>query len=43
MKDTKSMGYIIGQALGVILLACLAACLGGSAIALTLKFLLWIF
>lgn len=43
MKEKKSAGYIIGQILGITLVACLAICLGGVAVALTTKFLMWLF
>lgn len=42
MKD-KKIGYFIGQTLGAIVLACLCACIGGIAVALTVKFLGFIF
>lgn len=41
--NSKKIGYFIGQALGVIVLACLAVCLGGIALALTVKLIGWIF
>lgn len=43
MKEKKSVGYWIGTILGAVLIACLAACIGGVAIALTAKFLMWLF
>lgn len=43
MKDDKSIGYVAGRLLGIILAACLTTCIGGLAIALTIKFLLFIF
>lgn len=43
MNDKKSVGYIIGQILGGVLVACVAACIGGVAIALTSKFIMWLF
>lgn len=43
MKEKKSVGYIIGQILGIALVACLAICVGGVAVSLTTKFLLWLF
>jgi len=43
-KDkNKVVGYYIGTVLSTILLACIAVCIGGTAIALTTKLLLWLF
>lgn len=44
MKDNKkSVGYIIGTVLSAVLIACLAACIGSVAVALTAKFIMWLF
>lgn len=42
-NDNKNFGYYAGQALALIIAACIVACLGGICIALTLKFLGWLF
>lgn len=42
MKNGKSVGYWMGYILGAVLFACLCCCIGGAAIALTIKFLQWI-
>lgn len=41
--DSKAIGHVVGVALAVIVFGCLAACIAGSVIAVTLKFLSWIF
>lgn len=43
MNDNKKFTYIMGQALGTILATCVAICLGGIVVALTVKFLTLIF
>ena len=43
MKEKKSIGYYIGYGLGIALVACLAICIGGVALSLTARFLLWLF
>lgn len=43
MKDGKKITHIVGEMLGTTLALCVAACLGGIAIALTAKFLMFIF
>lgn len=42
-KNNKSFGYIVGQILGAVFVSCVGLCLAGILIALTLKFLLFIF
>lgn len=43
MKDDKPFSYRLGQFLGGVLLTCAVVCIAGLLIALTLKFLVWIF
>lgn len=44
MKDNKkTIGYVIGTILSATLIACLAACVGSVAVALTAKFIMWLF
>ena len=42
-SNNKSVGYRAGQAVGAAFTVCLAACLIGIMLSLTIKFLLWIF
>lgn len=42
-ENNNSFGYYAGQAIAGIIAACIAACIGGICIALTIKFLGWIF
>jgi hypothetical protein len=39
----KSFGYFIGQVTGGIIVACGAVCIGGLAIALTVKLIMLLF
>lgn len=41
--DNKNFGYLVGKTLGGIFLTCIAACLAAIFIALTIKFIGWIF
>lgn len=43
MNQKNKFGYIVGQITAAILLSCTALCLSGIAVALTIKFLTWIF
>ena len=43
MKDSKQIAHIIGQVLAIVVIACIAVCLCGLAVGLTLKFLSLIF
>lgn len=43
MNENKKIAYIIGQVVALIAIGCIATCLCGIAVALTLKFLALIF
>lgn len=43
MKDGKKITHVVGEILGTTLAICIATCLGGIAVALTAKFLMFIF
>lgn len=43
MDKSNKIARIIGQLFGIVLVGCIAACLASTLIALTLKFLMWIF
>lgn len=43
MKDKKSIGYRIGQALGAVVLGCVAALVATACIVPTIKLILWLF
>lgn len=43
MKDNKKIAYIAGQVAALTVISCLAACICGAVVSLTLKFLAWIF
>lgn len=43
MENKKPFMYYVGWGLGAIVFTCLAACLAAVCIALTVKFIGWIF
>ena len=43
MNNKKSYGYIVGQALAIIVFTCIAACIAGLCIAGAIKFLTLLF
>jgi uncharacterized membrane protein len=42
-NNSNKIARIIGQVFGIVLIGCLAACLSGTLIAATVKFLTWMF
>lgn len=42
-SNNKTMAYVVGQAIGVIIVSGLGACITGAVVGLTLKFFRMIF